>query len=400
MSSPAKTPSPLKSTPTIPTNTPMAPPATPGASTTPEAVPRTPNSRATPRPPKTPGTTASPVAHTPGGSILRCATDPADFLQQKYRTAKCQVCDQYNESDHMRKCPGCPWQICLPCQEIKKKEGKDLKHGSFTESLSLTGPSKRKRLPPAGTTPAPPTPLRRDTSVARDTIMNSPTPEPTIKAKVKGKEKAAPTTTAKAAASRKRAAKSDGDEFAFSDPDSPTRKKPRITDQATATSNRPQRTGTTTTTTTAVHYGPDSTPTPDTDSDVSTSVGRRLCTMNYAELAQQFSVEGNVRPASRVQELLEQAGVDTQGNRYEQHLLSTHRPVMSSRVAKIPAAVARMGDKGRRLSAEERVQRRNEEVIVSIPVPPTSNPLHLLIHRVRSPQITSTPCAPSRPPKP
>jgi hypothetical protein len=302
---------------------------------------------------------------------VRCAKDPALFLQQKYRTAKCQVCDQYNESDHMLKCPACIWQICLRCQEIKKKEGKDLQHGSLTESLSLTGPSKRKRLPPASTTPLPPTSLRHDTSVARDTIMNSPTSEPTIKAKGKGKEKAAPMTTTKTTG-KKRAAKSkpkinasdDDDDDAFSDPDSPTRKKMR----PTATSIRPSRTGTAP----ATNYGPDTTPTPDTDSDVSSSVGWRLSTMNHAELAQQFSIEVNVRPASRVQELLEQAGVDTAGNRYEQHLLTTHQPVMSSRVAHIPAAVARMGQKTKRLSAGERVERRNVDMVVSHSSPPLS----------------------------
>jgi len=343
---------------------------------------------------------ASPVAHTPGGSIKQCATDPAEFSKQTARTAVCPCCEKKNGTDHMLKCPGCNWVICLPCQEKRKKKGEDLKHGSLRPSLSLSGPSKRNRLPPAGSTPLPPTPLRRSTSAAPDITMASPTPEAAPKSKGKAKENALPPTAKPT--NKKRATKfkpkssklladDESSSSAFSDPDSPTRKKQRL-GVPTATSIRPSRTQASAT------YIPRSSP--GSDSDVASSAGRRLSTMNDAELAQQFHVEVEVRPASRVQELLEQHGVDTPGNRYEQHLLTTHQPVLSSRVVRVPGVVARMSDSTPRLSAEQKVDARNEAAIVS---PNLHYHIHQdtrLNHIPRTPQTPPQQSAPSPPTSP
>ncbi|KAI9872013.1 MAG: hypothetical protein M1823_008285, partial [Watsoniomyces obsoletus] len=132
MSTPTKTPSP-KGAPPVPGNTPMAPPTTPGAHS-PSMTPATPGRTVSSPAPHTPGTLKSPasVPRTPGGSLLKsCSADPVDFTKIKIHTAKCTECDQRNETDNMLRCPGCGWQICVPCQEKRTKKGRDLIHGGM-----------------------------------------------------------------------------------------------------------------------------------------------------------------------------------------------------------------------------------------------------------------------------
>ncbi|KAF2825285.1 hypothetical protein CC86DRAFT_419164 [Ophiobolus disseminans] len=386
MSGLLKTPSPPQSTPAVPTNT----PATPGASTSPDTVPGTPRSRALTGAPQTPGTTISPVAHTPGGSrLVPCTSDPKKMKVITAHTAKCQDCELRAVREDMHpvlQCPGCPsFKICNKCRGKRVAAGKTLTHGMLTPSglgLGLgSGVSKRRGLP--GINSPVPSPLfRKEDSVSRDVKMASPgheNPEK-VKGKGKGKEKAAPAPapvpTTKVTG-KKRAAKSkpsrlalqdasSGDDF-MPDPGSPTSHKRRrtaltITDTPTATSARPSRT-TPATSTHPTYVAPFSPDGSITSSDLATSEGTRPAMLNTMERRQQWNV--NIAPPSRIQELLEQAGVNTPENRYEEHLMTTRQPIMSSSTILIPETVKHMADPTPRLTAEQKVDARNKAAIES-----------------------------------
>lgn len=407
MSSRAKTPSPPHNPLAVPANTPMAPPATPGASTSPDTVPRTPNSGATTGPPRTPGqtpgTTVSPDPRTPcGRQIGLCSSDAADFIEVNAHTVKCSDCNLRADNKNnltksmypVLKCPGCNTSFCKECREKREKTGKSLLHGLSATPGALIprigGVSKRRTLPASPATrispnsPAPALPFTKENCVRRDMISATPTPgpEPAVKGKGKGKANAAPAIAPAKATVKKRAAKpkfkkpidedissEDDDDFVPESPTSHKRRRPNahptITDEPTATADRPHRAPHAPASASQPTYVAPSTPDgsiTSTERPSSTS-GSRPSMLNTMERQKQWNVD--VAPRSRIQELLEQAGVNTPENRYDEHLLSTYQPIMFNPTIKIPESVRRMADPTPCMSAEEKVEKRNREAIVS-----------------------------------
>ncbi|KAH7381204.1 hypothetical protein DE146DRAFT_624327 [Phaeosphaeria sp. MPI-PUGE-AT-0046c] len=66
------------------------------------------------------------------------------------------------------------------------------------------------------------------------------------------------------------------------------------------------------------------------------------------------SPTANVAPTGRVQELLEANGVNTPGNRYDEHFLQRHDIVVTNPVISIPETVRRMAEPKPRLTAEQK----------------------------------------------
>jgi hypothetical protein len=162
---------------------------------------------------------------------------------------------------------------------------------------------------------------------------------------------------------------SSDDEFK-PDPTSPTANKRRrttlnITDSPTATSARPSRTAPLSAPTPA--YVAPSSPSSSSVSgvDMSAETGRPS-NLNSAQVKKAWDMEArDVAPTGRIQELLEQHGVNTPDNRYEEHFLRRHEPVVTNRVISIPESVRRMADPKPRLSAEQKVDARNRAMLVS-----------------------------------
>lgn len=163
---------------------------------------------------------------------------------------------------------------------------------------------------------------------------------------------------------KKRAAKSkpavsdesDDDDFR---PDlaSPTASKKRrttlaITDTPTATSARPSRTALQTSAYVAQHS-----PSPSSSGrDLLESSSQRPVSLERQDAA----------PTGRLQELLEANGVNTPGNRYDQHFLQRHDFVVTNPVTRIPETVRRMAEPKPRLTAEQKVDLMNKAHLVSI----------------------------------
>ncbi|KAI8931726.1 hypothetical protein NX059_011369 [Plenodomus lindquistii] len=142
---PADTPVP---TPTTPRRAPQGPstpiPATPSSLRhAPPSATATPGP-STPFPPRTP--------HTPSSSLgIVCTMDATLYRIVKVHTAKCTECDKRNKAV-MRRCPGCTFQVCTPCFERRKKNGKGLRHGmSMSSSASpLTVRAAQRKIDVGG----------------------------------------------------------------------------------------------------------------------------------------------------------------------------------------------------------------------------------------------------------
>jgi hypothetical protein len=196
--------------------------------------------------------------------------------------------------------------------------------------------------------------------------------------KGKGKVLLAPTLAAKPSSKRRPAKpksksilsdESSGDDF-IPDPASPTSNKRQrtaltMTDTPTATSARPSRTAPLSATT-PTYIAPSSS---DSNSESCTEMvasSGRPSTLNSQAIKTAWDIEiRNVVPTGRIQELLEEHGVNTPGNRYEQHFLSRYEPVVADRVISIPEAVRRMVDAKPRLCAEEMIDAEKGTLPVS-----------------------------------
>jgi hypothetical protein len=359
----------------------MAPPATPGgrdtsssapktpggsaSSSSNDTAPRTPGGGSTTVAPCTPGASESrsstlsaintpnghpiPFPATPGGTRSGCTSDSAEYKIVTVHTAKCTECDKRNMATMLR-CPGCTFQICKPCRDRRQKLNKDLSHGMMLLSpggpgLGMSSPrglgsggAVRRRVIGLGGAPAPPQFMKEASAVIEDAQMAdaaSSSPASAAGVKAKGKAKATPAPSA----GKKRSAKSkpkpilvnessDDDDF-MPDLASPTTHKRRrtelaITDTPTATSARPSRKAPAS----AAKYATPSSPGTETSTDVEASVGRRASEMTDAEIQESWNVDiADPAPAGRIQELLEQHGVNTPSNRYECHFLSRRYPV-------------------------------------------------------------------------
>lgn len=95
----------------------------------------------------------SSVPRTPSTSQLNtCSSSPNAFTVVKVHTAKCSECDKRN-MDVMRRCPGCTFQVCKPCQEKREKGGRSLAHGNMlspTVATPATGGGSVVRRKPVG----------------------------------------------------------------------------------------------------------------------------------------------------------------------------------------------------------------------------------------------------------
>lgn len=278
----------------------------------------------------------------------------------KVHTAKCTECDKRNMATMLR-CPGCTFQICQPCREKREKESRNLEHGSMLSPGGLSlggrgsgaagglfspgsglGSATAKRRTLLGMTGPSAQEIKKGNGANEGDIDDSAALGP--EGKSRGKAPADPVSTVKPA-SKKRTAKpkpkallvddSSNDEF---DPElaSPTASKRRrttlgLTDSPTATSARPSR-RLPASKSTHVYVEPSS-PGSDMNDELKNSVGRRLTDFSLAELEVLFQVkekdpEPEMPPRSlspqytgRIQELLEQHGVNLPGNRYECHFL-------------------------------------------------------------------------------
>lgn len=110
----------------------------------------------TPTPTPTPATplrAARFKSTTPGSSTsprAQCSDNPVDFSVVKIHTAKCSICDKRNATDKMRRCKGCTWQICRPCQIQREENGRSLAHGNSMTATPSASTARRRILHPIG----------------------------------------------------------------------------------------------------------------------------------------------------------------------------------------------------------------------------------------------------------
>ncbi|KAK7181999.1 hypothetical protein PSPO01_11962 [Paraphaeosphaeria sporulosa] len=101
--------------------------------------------------PTTPLRAARFQSATPGSSVsmrAQCSDNPADFAIVKIHTAKCSICDRRNATDKMRRCKGCTWQICRPCQIQREDNGRSLAHGNSMTATPTASTARRRVFPP------------------------------------------------------------------------------------------------------------------------------------------------------------------------------------------------------------------------------------------------------------
>ncbi|KAF9729661.1 hypothetical protein PMIN06_011340 [Paraphaeosphaeria minitans] len=104
--------------------------------------------------PATPLRAARFQSATPGGSSIstraQCSDNLDDFSIVKIHTAKCSICDKRNTTDQMRRCKGCTWQICRPCQIQREENGRSLTHGNSMTATPSASTARRRILHPVG----------------------------------------------------------------------------------------------------------------------------------------------------------------------------------------------------------------------------------------------------------
>jgi hypothetical protein len=273
----------------------------------------------------------------------------------KVHTAICTICNRRNK-DIMKRCPGCTWQICKLCREKRESEGRSLMHsnmgtpGSLGSALGSRKVERRVLGMQGSPTSAPsPTPVRKDNDTQED---------------VEAREKTVKRASRKRMASGKKSKavmedESDEDDDFMPDPASPISHKRRrtthnITDTPTATSARPSRTIPTTET----YVDPASPP----SSQSSAVAGHAPYNLNSAQVNQGWGLNPKnvAAPTGPIQELLEGKGVNTSGNRYEEHLLARYNPVVTNPVISIPEAVKRMSERTPRMTAVQKLEAKKE----------------------------------------
>ncbi|KAF9697890.1 hypothetical protein EKO04_004463 [Ascochyta lentis] len=305
------------------------------------AIPSTPSAhmavqRQTPHP-ATPGhRRLSSLPRTPGTSPLTaCSSSPSAFTIVKVHTAKCSECDQRNR-DVMRRCPGCTFQVCKPCQEKREKNGRSLAHGTMVSPRVATpgvGGGGVVRRRPVGVGKGVEGRKDEGSTVGQEVENKSKIEEekekkrvlkPAVKPKAKSKARMRSLTPSD---------DSSDDDFA-PDPGSPTSHKRRRTE---LTLSSPGTTRDVRLTSGGLSSLPGSIPVQaPAKMDVGDSAGRPLREMTTDELLAHYDV-------------------NTSANPYQQHLLSRHEPVVSNPTIRIPEMVKR-GFKPRP-SAEE-IQKR------------------------------------------
>jgi hypothetical protein len=69
--------------------------------------------------------------------VTACSASADAFTAVKVHTAKCSECDKRN-MDTMQRCPGCTFQLCKPCCDRRLKAGRALTHGNMLTPAAAT----------------------------------------------------------------------------------------------------------------------------------------------------------------------------------------------------------------------------------------------------------------------
>ncbi|KAJ4336829.1 hypothetical protein N0V95_008495 [Ascochyta clinopodiicola] len=294
--------------------------------------------------PSTPGhRRLSSFPRTPGSSPLTaCSSSPTAFTVVKVHTAKCSECDQRNR-DVMRRCPGCTFQVCKPCQEKREKDGRSLAHGNMVSPHGATpgaGWSSVKRRRPVDVMKT--TEEERERNTAGQEVENKSEIQ-SIQGKQRAPSPAAKPRSKPKARSRALTLSDDSSDDAFApDPASPTSHKRRRT---TLTLSSPGANRDVPLTSDNPCFVPSSVD--HGQIAAKSNVGESLSTLKpFREMT--------------IDELLAHYDVNTSINPYKAHLLSRHEPVVSNPTIQIPEVVRR-GFKPRP-SAEE-IQKRIQKKI-------------------------------------
>lgn len=316
---------------------------------------------------RTPERSRSQIGNTAGAGHRGCSSEKESFKMVKVHTAKCSECDQRN-MDTMLRCPGCTFQVCRPCRDKRDCKGKGLAHGVMASPGGLFravglldrsgglgtggGSVTRKRLAGMNGSMSPsPAPTFRLGLKVRTQDVDVGGAEDDSEALENGNKvesKFAPTRVAKSA-SKKRTAKShpksvsdeesSGDDFRLESM-SPTQNKRRrtalnLTDTPTATSARPSRrvSG-------PGAYVITSSPSSDGTLEVNSS-GVHQVLPHYIDVSKAVDTnkEGPLAPTDRIQELLEQHGVNTPVNPYDEHFLGRRVPVVINPIIRMPPSI-------------------------------------------------------------
>ncbi|KZM20661.1 uncharacterized protein EKO05_0010621 [Ascochyta rabiei] len=296
--------------------------------------------------PSTPGhRRVCSLPHTPGTSPLTaCSSSASAFAVVKVHTAKCSECDQRNR-DVMRRCPGCTFQVCKPCQEKREKSGRSLAHGNMVSPHGATpgvGGGSVVRRRPVGVMKSFGE-QREGSAVGQEAEGRSEiegvrgkrcAPNPAAKPKSKSKARMRALTPSD---------DSSDDDFAL-DPASPTAHKRRRTALTLSS--------------------------PGANGDISLTSDRPSSLPSFideVEVAAKPRVGDSVsagRPFHEMStdELLAHYDVNTWTNPYKAHLLSRHEPVVTNPTIEIPEIVKR-GFKPRPSAGEiqKRIQKRVRE---------------------------------------
>ncbi|KAF2734391.1 hypothetical protein EJ04DRAFT_564258 [Polyplosphaeria fusca] len=326
------------------------------------------SSPSTPPKPSTPKRTGTPSGSS-SHTVMGCTADPAAYTIVKIHTAKCAMCDKRN-MDTMRRCPGCTYQVCQPCFDLRN--GKPLMHGNLVRPSNLPPtPARRALFRPGGSSAS------GSPAAAPSPLGSSPSFNPQADTRVGVQEETPEKSTPGSKRGRGKKSKAyltsddEKDEDFAPGPGSPTpasgkRRKTveskgkqrlgEIGENIPTISRRAPRTFTSTskqtaTTTPTASPARLSLPTPPT---ITARANRYL---TAAPGAANANMSGNTDQANdggrdirsdspdtnarRIMELIEEQRVKANLPPYEEHLLSRRQPVVDNLSVQVPPNVAR-----------------------------------------------------------
>lgn len=238
--------------------------------------------------------------------MTNCSSDVADFKRVEIHTAKCSVCDARNDTDQMRRCKGCGWQICKPCQDKREAAGRSLTHGN-APTPSFGTPLVRRKLF---------NPIQLDGNKEKDeAAQEAPPPTSAEKRKLEGKvNQKAPVV------------ETPTDDEPLSEPESPTTDRKRRRTGNIAHSSSMGVGGSPL----ARHVRLSSSQLPPTSRPPQSS-GSGFVDVQIAK---------GMSPSKHMETVQAYYRLPT-GTDYEQHLLSRNQPVTTNPTVRIPPNVAR-----------------------------------------------------------
>jgi hypothetical protein len=244
---------------------------------------------------------------------------------------------------------------------VREKKGQSFAHGGMLSPGGIGSSTVPRRLVPGvGNSPIKKTEESEiDVTISADRVKDKGNAASKKQAVAKGKAKVVILD------------EESSDDDSMPDPTSPTLNKRRrttlnITDTPTATSARPSRTASLSAPTPA-YVAPSSPSSGSVSGTEALAPTGRPSSLNSAQVKKAWDMDTqHVAPTGRIHELLEQHGVNTPDNRYEDHFLRRYEPVVTNRVISIPESVKRMAETKPWLSAEQKVDARNWAMHVSI----------------------------------